>query len=166
MILGLADCVLAPPHWRGRPEPDRRHGGLASKYWIPGLGRAAAHARSVRTLQARRGHVLRGTAPVPVDPATEPANACGHAELIPLEDPYTVKRGGILRVRCLINGQATAGLTVLAGGVTPRRASMPETRRLGNADGVAEVRLSSPGRWYINFIRNAAAHTAGNYPKG
>ena len=75
------------------------------------------------------------------------------AELVPLENPYSVKRGGTLRVRCLINGQAIAGLTVLAGGVTSKGAAIHETRGRSDADGIAEVRLRSAGRWYVKFIR-------------
>lgn len=74
------------------------------------------------------------------------------AELIPLENPYELKRGGTLRFRCLINGQAAAGLTVLAGGVTSRGAAIRGVRVRSDSAGVAELPFASAGRWYVKFI--------------
>lgn len=74
------------------------------------------------------------------------------AEIVPLENPYTLARGGTLQVRCLINGQPAPGLTVLAGGLTPRGAAIRQTRAVSDSSGIAEVRLASAGRWYVKFI--------------
>jgi hypothetical protein len=74
------------------------------------------------------------------------------AEIVPLENPYALRPGATLRVRCLINGQPAAGLTVLAGGVTSRGTVISETRNLSDSAGIAQVRLASAGRWYVKFI--------------
>ena len=83
------------------------------------------------------------------------------AEIVPVRNPYAVKPGESLEFRCLVQGQPTAGLTVIAGGLTPRGAAIPETRATTNADGLASIRLSSPGRWYVKFIRMARSTQAG-----
>jgi uncharacterized GH25 family protein len=75
------------------------------------------------------------------------------AEIVPLSNPYQVKRGDSLRFRCLIDGQPTAGLTLLAGGLTPRGATIRETRARTDSAGVASVGLNAAGRWYVKFIR-------------
>lgn len=75
------------------------------------------------------------------------------AEIVPLENPYELTRGGTLRVRCLIQGRSAPGLTVLTGGVTAGGAAMPETRSVSDSAGVAQIHLASPGRWYVEFIR-------------
>lgn len=75
------------------------------------------------------------------------------AEIVPVRNPYATKPGEALEFRCLVQGQPTAGLTVLAGGLTPRGTAIPETRATTNAEGLASIRLTSPGRWYVKFIR-------------
>jgi hypothetical protein len=75
------------------------------------------------------------------------------AEIVPLENPYTLKSGATLRVRCLINGQPAAGLTVLSGGVTPGGAAISEARAVSDSAGIARIRLASGGRWFVKFIR-------------
>jgi hypothetical protein len=75
------------------------------------------------------------------------------AELVPLDNPYTRKVGDVVRFRCLVNGQATAGLTVLAGGTAANGTRIREVRSRSDTSGIALVRLSAPGRWYVKFIR-------------
>jgi hypothetical protein len=75
------------------------------------------------------------------------------AEIVPLENPYRLKRGATLRVRCLVKGQPVAGLTVLAGGITPAGALMTEARSVSDSAGIAIIRLAQAGRWYAKFIR-------------
>ncbi len=74
------------------------------------------------------------------------------AELIPLDNPYSVKPGGTLRVRALVNGTPAAGLTLLAGGRTTGNARLPvQTVRTG-PDGEANIRLTRRGHYYVKFI--------------
>jgi hypothetical protein len=75
------------------------------------------------------------------------------AEIIPLENPYRLNVGGTLRVRCLVQGISVQGVTVLAGGLTPQGRVIKETGVTTDASGVAAVQLTSPGRWYVKFIR-------------
>jgi hypothetical protein len=75
------------------------------------------------------------------------------AELVPLENPYLLKRGATLRVRCLVDGQARADLVVLAGGRTRAGGRMPQLRVQSNAEGVASIPLATAGKWYVKFIR-------------
>jgi uncharacterized GH25 family protein len=77
------------------------------------------------------------------------------AELIPLDNPYSLEAGGTLRVRCLVNGQPTAGLAVLAGGRRPDGSRLKRLEVASNAEGIAAVPLSSRGHWYVKFIHMA-----------
>ena len=77
------------------------------------------------------------------------------AEIVPLDNPYALARGGTLRVRCLVDGKPAAGLPVLVGG---RRADGARLKRLeltSDANGVASVPLATAGRWYVKFIHMA-----------
>jgi hypothetical protein len=77
----------------------------------------------------------------------------GHAaELVPLDDPYALRRGGALRVKALGQGQPLAGQLVLAGGRSPRGARLPVQSLRTDAEGVARVRLTQAGQWYVKFI--------------
>jgi hypothetical protein len=74
------------------------------------------------------------------------------AELIPLDNPYSIKPGGTLRVRALLNGTPAAGLTLLAGGRTTGNARLPvQTVRTG-PDGEANILLTRRGHYYVKFI--------------
>jgi len=74
------------------------------------------------------------------------------AEIVPLENPYGLKTGDTLRVRCLVDGIATSGLTVLAGGSNAQGRGISEITARTDASGVAEIPLRSSGRWYVKFI--------------
>lgn len=73
------------------------------------------------------------------------------AEIVPLENPYTLGPGAELRVRCLVDGRPVANQTVLWGGEQGGRALAQRTTRT-DADGVARVRLDVAGRWYVKFV--------------
>jgi len=75
------------------------------------------------------------------------------AELIPLDNPYSLSRGAPLRVRALVDGKAVANQIVVAGGRSPTGARFREQRVRTNASGVARIQLSSRGQWYVKFIR-------------
>lgn len=75
------------------------------------------------------------------------------AEIVPLENPYTLKAGGTLRVRLLVDGKPVAGQYVLSGGRTSSGARIQQRNTRSDGDGVATVRLATPGTWYIKFIR-------------
>jgi uncharacterized GH25 family protein len=86
------------------------------------------------------------------------ATALGYpAELIPLENPYTLKVGNSLRVRALVEGTPVANQLVVSGGRTARGARIAPASVRTDSAGVARIRLRSPGLWYVKFIRMAPA---------
>lgn len=78
------------------------------------------------------------------------------AEIVPLENPYTIGRGAALRVRCLVDGRPVANQTVLWGGEQSGQALAQRSTRT-DGDGVAEVTLDAAGRWYVKFVHMVRA---------
>ncbi len=83
------------------------------------------------------------------------SSALGYpAELVPLENPYTLKPGATMHFRCLVDGKPVANQLVIVGG----RAGVTGDVRLptqslrSNADGVVSVTVGRAGRWYAKFI--------------
>lgn len=68
------------------------------------------------------------------------------AELIPLNNPYEMKSGSLLRVRAVVDGKPVANQLVIAGGPVA-----PRSTRTDSA-GVAGFHLDSRGSWYVKFI--------------
>lgn len=75
------------------------------------------------------------------------------AELVPLDNPYALAPGSTLRVRALVDGKTVPNQLVVAGGRTPGEARFREQRVRTDASGVARIKLSSRGQWYVKFIR-------------
>jgi uncharacterized GH25 family protein len=75
------------------------------------------------------------------------------AEIIPLDNPYSLGRGSTLRVRALVDGKTVANQTVVAGGRSPTGARFREQRVRTNASGVARIHLAGKGQWYVKFLR-------------
>jgi hypothetical protein len=74
------------------------------------------------------------------------------AELVPLDNPYGLARGGSIRIRCLVDGRAAPGLAVLAGGRRPDGSRLPRRQLTSARDGLVSVQLDTPGQWYVKFI--------------
>jgi uncharacterized GH25 family protein len=68
------------------------------------------------------------------------------AELIPLDNPYTVKSAGMLRVRALVDGEPVPSQLVVAGNHKGQRSLRTDS------SGVARVRIGSRGAWFVKFI--------------
>jgi hypothetical protein len=77
------------------------------------------------------------------------------AEIVPLSNPYALKRGTTLRVRCLVDGKPVAGLPVLAGGRRPDGSRLRRIEVSTDADGSASVPIGAAGHWYVKFIHMA-----------
>lgn len=77
------------------------------------------------------------------------------AELIPLDNPYALRPGSMLRVRAVVEGEPVARQLVISG---VRRAKA-STRT--DSSGVARVRIGSRGAWYVKFIHMRAAGDSG-----
>jgi hypothetical protein len=74
------------------------------------------------------------------------------AELVPVGNPYSPRAGGWLRVLALVDGRPAANQLVITGG-RPRRGGRFAQRSLRtDPNGIARVRISEPGYWYIKFI--------------
>lgn len=81
------------------------------------------------------------------------ATALGYpAELVPLDNPYSVKVGSVIRVRALVDGNPVANQFIVAGGRTPTGARLRVQNVRSDIAGVARVRLGAPGHWYVKFI--------------
>jgi uncharacterized GH25 family protein len=75
------------------------------------------------------------------------------AEIVPVDNPYALGPGRVLRVRGLVGGKPLAGLSLLAGGRTRAGARIRAQELRTDAEGVASVRLTRRGRWYVKFVR-------------
>lgn len=81
------------------------------------------------------------------------ATALGYpAELVPLENPYSLRTGASLRVRTLVDGKPAANQFVLYGGVDAGEANIEPQSVRSNGDGVATIPLAKAGLWYVKFI--------------
>jgi uncharacterized GH25 family protein len=87
------------------------------------------------------------------------------AELVPLNNPYSLKAGGTLRVRAVVEGSPVANQLVIAGGRTSGGGRIAQRSVRTNSDGVANIRIASRGVWYVKFIymQRAASDTTIDY---
>ena len=74
------------------------------------------------------------------------------AEIIPINNPYSLKVGGTLRFKTVVDGKPMAAQYVLYGGRTPSGGRIEMKNLRSGADGSAEIRLTTAGTWYIKFI--------------
>ena len=81
------------------------------------------------------------------------ATALGYpAELVPMENPYSVKSGATLRLKTLVDGKPAPNQYVLYGGASDAGANFEMKSVRSNAEGIVSVPLSKPGVWYVKFI--------------
>jgi hypothetical protein len=73
------------------------------------------------------------------------------AEIIPLNNPYSLKAGGTLRVRVKVSGKPVANQFVLFGGQTASGQIAPRSART-RPDGTLSIPLPTAGEWYVKFI--------------
>jgi uncharacterized GH25 family protein len=87
------------------------------------------------------------------------------AELVPIENPYTLQVGGVLRVRTLVDGRPAANQYVIFGGRTSSGGRIAQRSVRSNAEAVARVPLRVRGTWYVKFINMARLEgdTAADY---
>jgi hypothetical protein len=78
------------------------------------------------------------------------------AEIVPLENPYTLASGRTLRVRTLVDGAPAARQYVLYGGRTASGGRIEQRSVRSDSTGVARVPLRTGGIWYIKFINMTA----------
>ena len=75
------------------------------------------------------------------------------AELVPLDDPYTLRAGGTLRLRALVEGRPLPNHVVQAGGRTTSGKRIAQREVRTDSLGIARFRLDSRGTWYVKFIQ-------------
>ena len=87
------------------------------------------------------------------------------AELVPVNNPYTLRPGATLRVRAVVEGEPVANQVVVSGGRTPSGARIAQQTVRTDKDGIARFRIGSRGVWYVKFIhmQRAAADTTIDY---
>ena len=89
-------------------------------------------------------------------PSDHYATVLGYpAEIVPLENPYSLRSGASLRVKTLVDGTPVANQLVLYGGVTATDTPVEAKSVRSDAQGVATIALSTPGTWFIKFINMA-----------
>ena len=74
------------------------------------------------------------------------------AEIIPLDNPYTLRAGSTLRVRTMVDGKPVGNQLVVAGGRTKTGKRQTEKRVRSDAGGMARIKLPASGQWYVKFI--------------
>ena len=74
------------------------------------------------------------------------------AELVPVRNPYALRRGEALRVRALLGGKPEAGQLLFYGGRKADGTLVRERSVRTDGTGVAGVRIAGSGEWYIKFI--------------
>lgn len=75
-------------------------------------------------------------------------------EIIPQQNPYSLKAGQTLEVLCLKDGQPIAGQYLLAGReLKGQMFNLPGRRT--NERGLAQIPLKGAGKWYVKFIHMA-----------
>lgn len=90
------------------------------------------------------------------------ATAMGYpAEIMPLENPYALAKGGTLRVRTLVDGKPAGNQFVLYGGTGANDAGIEQKSVRSNAEGIAEIPLPVAGTWYVKFINMASVGRGG-----
>ncbi len=73
------------------------------------------------------------------------------AEIVPLQNPYSLNVGSEISVRCLVDGRPVANQAVMAGGVY-QGAAIEERIVRTDQYGVARITLDAPGKWYVKFV--------------
>ncbi|MBC7791962.1 MAG: DUF4198 domain-containing protein [Anaerolineae bacterium] len=73
------------------------------------------------------------------------------AEIVPLGNPYDMRVGSVLEVQCLVDGSPASNIVVLSGGQAGAKRLPPRQVR-SDSNGIARIRITSRGRWYVKFI--------------
>lgn len=72
-------------------------------------------------------------------------------ELVPQQNPYSLKKGDTIEILCLKDGKPLAGQVVLAGREEKGKMIAAPNER-SDANGMIKLRLDGTGKWYVKFI--------------
>ncbi len=75
------------------------------------------------------------------------------SELVPLQNPYSLKVGATLDVQLLADGKPVANQLVQYGGRTASGGRVAQRNVRSNAEGVARIPLDRTGVYFVKFIR-------------
>ena len=79
--------------------------------------------------------------------------AFGYAvELVPQQNPYSLKSGETIEVLCLKDGKPLTNQFVMSGYEKDGKAVAAKNVR-SNKKGIAKIKLSEKGKWFIKFIQ-------------
>jgi uncharacterized GH25 family protein len=81
-------------------------------------------------------------------------------EIIPQQNPYQLKTGDSLDVRCLREGHPIHHQYVLYGWQAAGQKTFTLRKTRTDPNGVARIPLTNAGRWYIKFIHMAEVNEA------
>lgn len=74
------------------------------------------------------------------------------AELVPLDNPYTLKARSSLRVRAMVDGKAVPNQLVVWGGRFRNEGRFTQRTARTDEQGVASIRLQNAGQYFVKFI--------------
>lgn len=72
-------------------------------------------------------------------------------EIIPQQNPYSLKVGDVITVLCMLDGRPIANQFVLAGWES-RVGKLHTFSTRSDSKGFARIKLSAPGMWYVKFL--------------
>jgi hypothetical protein len=126
---------------------------LAEEGIVPIIGLRAERGETNKVARERYHKHVKALLQVGDRRSDDFADTLGYpAELVPVENPYSLRRGDTLRVRALVEGKGVPAQVVLAGGRTRAGSRIPQQRVIADESGVAGIRLNRAGRWYVKFI--------------
>jgi uncharacterized GH25 family protein len=74
------------------------------------------------------------------------------AELVPVENPYTLAVGSTLSMRVLVDGKPVANQFVQYGGLSASRGRVAQRNIRSDAAGVIRIPIDRTGTYYVKFI--------------
>ena len=74
------------------------------------------------------------------------------AELVPLDNPYSLRARSVLRVRAMVDGKVAPNQLVVWGGRFRNEGRFTQRSVRTDADGVARIRLENAGQYFVKFI--------------
>jgi hypothetical protein len=81
-------------------------------------------------------------------------------EIIPQQNPYSLKLGQTIAVLCLLDGRPLVNQFVIAGWDS-KDGKLHSVNARTDAKGIAPFKLTSPGKWFVKMIHMEPAHEPG-----
>ena len=74
------------------------------------------------------------------------------AELVALDNPYSLRARSVLRVRAMVDGRAVPNQLVVWGGRFRNEGRFTQRTARTDSDGIARIRLENSGQYFVKFI--------------